>query len=67
MCTLFLEAFQEAAYRFFNFLFHVDLQPGVFTMNWSVYAGGLVLWVIGMWLTVASSAGLYNALVRPQR
>ena len=67
MCTLFLAAFQEDAYLFFSFLFHVDLQPGVFTMNWSVYAGGLVLWVIGMWLTVASSAGLYNALVRPQR
>jgi hypothetical protein len=67
MCALFLAAFQEDAYLFLSFLFHVDLQPGVFKMNWTVYAGGLVLWVIGVWLTVASSVGLYNALVRPQR
>lgn len=67
MCALFLATFQEYAYLFFSFLFHVDLQPGVFTMSWSVYIGGLVVWVAGIWVTTASSAGLYNALMRPQR
>jgi hypothetical protein len=55
MCALFLAAFQEDAYLFFSFLFHVDLQAGVFAMNWSVYAGGLVVWVVGVWLIVESA------------
>ena len=66
LCALFLAAFQEHAYLFFSFLFHVDIAPSAYSMSWSVYVGGLVVWVIGMWLAGAGFAGLYNAMIRQQ-
>ena len=66
LCALFLAAFQEHAYLFFSFLFHVDLTSSAYPMSWGVFVGSGVVWVIGMWIVAAVFAGLYNAMIRQQ-
>jgi hypothetical protein len=66
ICALLIALWPARAFPFFSYLLHVDLVPSIYTMSWSVYFGGLAVWVVLMWLTTAGFAGLYNALARSQ-
>lgn len=62
LCALLLAIAPTAAYSAFSYLFHVDLSGIAYPMTWGVYLGGLIVWVVVMWLVGAAFAWLYNRL-----
>ena len=62
LCALLLAVAPAAAYAAFSYLFHVDLSGIAYPMTWGVYLGGLIVWVVVMWLVGAAFAWLYNRL-----
>lgn len=62
LCALLLAVAPAAAYAAFSYLFHVELGDIAYAMTWGVYLGGLIAWVVVMWLVAGTLAWLYNRL-----
>ncbi|OGA68293.1 MAG: hypothetical protein A3G81_02735 [Betaproteobacteria bacterium RIFCSPLOWO2_12_FULL_65_14] len=62
LCALLLAVAPAAAYAGFSYLFHADLAGIAYAMTWGVYLGGLIAWVVAMWLVAGALAWLYNRL-----
>ncbi len=62
LCALLLAIAPAAAYAGFSYLLHANLTGIAYPMTWGVYLGGLIVWVVLMWLVGWALAELYNRL-----
>ena len=63
ICAFFVAIAPEATAAFIGYLFHINLASLTRAISWGSYFAGLVGSALGMGLSAAGVAGLYNRLV----